>query len=280
MTREEIIKGLLDSEKGNNGIGILKLGPVPNYEKIKKEVETIIDSFPASYILSKEECRPYIKEFDIDLKKQIADMSKAIGKENKTNEQIQGANRIYKLFRESPGWPEDCKDYVKYSNPNDHWKFHFSDEFPNIGKYIEGYPNLVRFWINGLMPGTRFIPHREILTWPWRGDITLIPRIHVPFMSDSSSIFNINGYNYNLEEGNAYFVNIGAYHYASNDSNIPRYHFLIDSILDENLLSMFQNAEIPTPVSYTEKEEIKLEHDKRSPIDLDLQTYNHIRILK
>jgi hypothetical protein len=99
-------------------------------------------------------------------------------------------------------------------------------------------------------------------------------------MSDSSSIFNINGFNYNLEEGNAYFVNIGAYHYASNDSNIPRYHFLIDSILDENLLSMFQNAEIPIPVSYTEKEEIRPEHDKRSSVDLDLQTYDHIRILK
>lgn len=280
MTRTEIIKGLLESEKGNSGIDILELGMIPNYEKIKSEAEYIIDHFPASYVLTDDKCKSYIKEYDINLTKQIEEISIKLGKPNKTNEQIIGACRLYKLFKEFPGWTEDCKDYVKYGKPNEDWKFHFSEEFPNIGSYLNSLPHLVRFWINGLMPGTRFVPHREILTWNWQGSPSLIPRIHVPLMSDSTSIVNVNGYNYRLEEGRAYFINIGAYHYAANNSNVPRYHFLIDCVLSEELLSMFETALIPNPISFTKKEILNPEHDKRSTVKLELQTHDHIKVLK
>lgn len=279
MTREKIINGLIESENGNTGIDILQLGEIPNYEKIKTEAEFIINHYPASYVLTNEECKPYIKDYDIDLRQQIKDMSIKLGKPNKTDEQIVGACRLYKLFRESPGWAEDCKDYIKYGQPNENWKFHFNEEFPNIGLYLNSIPHLVRAWINGLMPGTRFVPHREILTWKWQGSPSLIPRIHVPLMSDNSSTINVNGYNYKLEEGYAYFLNVGAYHYAENNSNVPRYHFLIDCILSNQLLDIFKNAIVPKPIEFVGKEEIKPEHNKLSEIDINHRRYEHIKIL-
>jgi hypothetical protein len=279
MTKDEIISGMLSAELTDNGIGLLDLGPIANFENIKSEVDKIIKTHNSSYTISNDSFRKYIDTNDDDLKARIAAISAKYGKPNKTNEQIVGAARIYKLFRETPGWFEDCKDYVKYGDINNPWKFHYSDEYPAIAEYISTFPNLVRFWINGLMPGTRFVPHREILSWRWNNKNVIIPRIHIPFLEDPTSVFNINGYNYNLKKGHAYFVNIGSYHYAANNSEIPRYHFLIDCILSHSLLERFQNASIPNPISYEEKEEIDLAHNKRSEIPAEERVVGNINIL-
>lgn len=279
MDRTEIINGILKGEMDDNGINILDLGPVPNFENIKKEVENIVKTRNSSYTINDESLRKYIREGDDDLRALMAAISAKYSKPNKTNEQIRGAARIYKLFRETPGWTEDCKDYVKYGNPENPWKFHYYEEYPSIAEYITTFPNLVRFWINGLMPNTYFVPHREILTWKWKDKNVIIPRIHVPFMNDSTSIFNINGYNYNLKEGHAYFVNIGACHYAANNSEIPRHHFLIDTLLDEKVLSKLQKGTVPKPVSYTGPLDIDPIHNKRSEIPVEERTIERISIL-
>lgn len=279
MDREEVISGMLNAELNDNGIGLLDLGPVPNFSKIKEEVEVIIKNYNSSYTINDDSYQKWIRDGDDDLKARIESIAIKYGKPNKSAEQIRGMNRIYKLFRESPGWIEDCKDYVKYGNPDSPWKFWYSDDFPSINEYVSSYNHLVRFWINGLMPGTRFVPHREILTWVWKNQPVLIPRIHVPFMDDPTSIFNINGYNYHLKEGHAYFVNIGAYHYAANNSEVPRYHFLIDAILDEKLLQVLQNGTVPEPVSYSGKPDIEPVHNKRSEIPAEDRTVEKIIIL-
>lgn len=279
MDRKELIDGILKAEITDEGIVLLDLGPIPNFKQIKEEVIFIIDNYNASYTINDDSFRKYIKRGDDDLKERIAAISNKYNKPNKSAEQIQGMNRIYKLLRESPGWIEDCKDYVKYGNPDNPWKFWYKDQFPAINDYVTSYNHLVRFWLNGLMPGTRFVPHREILTWRRKDQSVIIPRIHVPFIDDPTSIFNINGYNYNLKEGHAYFVNIGACHYAANNSEIPRYHFLIDALLDENLLSKLQNGLIPKPISYEGPLKIESVHNKRSEIPIEDRTAEKIVIL-
>lgn len=278
MNRETLINGILNAEANDDGIGLLDLGPVPNFEKIKEEVNYIIEHFNASYMINDDSFRPYIKDGDDDLKARIDAIAAKYGKPNKTADQIRGMNRVYKLYRESPGWFEDCKDYVKYGGDAS-WQFWYKDEFPNINDYVSSFSHLVRFWINGLMPGTGFVPHREILTWNWKNKPVIIPRIHVPFIDDPTSVFNVNGYNYNLKEGHAYFLNIGSYHYAVNNSNISRYHFLIDALLDEKLLEMLQNGKIPEPFSYTGKADVDPVHNKRSEISAADRTVDKIFIL-
>lgn len=279
MNRTEILKGLLDSENENNGIDILDLGPVENFEEIKKEVNHIIETKPASYILENSSYLPYIKPYDVDLKAQIIEMSRKIGKENYTYEQIKGANRIFKLFREQPGWVEDCKDYVKYGNNSTEWKFHFSEEYPYVSNFINSLPNLVRFWINGLLPNSRFQPHYEILTWKWNDSPVMVPRLHLPFMDEPDSVFNLNGKNYHLKEGNLYFVNIAAYHYAANNSTKPRFHFLIDCIMSEQLIKLFEKGVIPMPISEEPIQQVDPKFNKRSEYPVEMRRIENIRIL-
>lgn len=280
MDRKELINGILKAEKEDDGINLLDLGPIPNFEDLKKEVEIITNTYNCSYVTNdKEKYGHFIKEGDIDFNDILDKIFQTTSRVNRGFEQIQGMLKGRKLFRKEPGWIDDCIDYIKYGDPNNPWKFWYGDEFPTINNIINGFKYPARVWISGLMPGTRFIPHREVISWNWNNQPVIVPRLHIPFLDDESSIFNVNGYNYNLKEGHLYFVNIGAYHYAANNSNTSRYHVLIDAILDEALLERLQNGTVPTPNEYVGKEEINPLHNKRSDIPAEDRIYEKMKIL-
>jgi hypothetical protein len=53
-------------------------------------------------------------------------------------------------------------------------------------------------------------------------------RVHVPLMSNASSVFIVGGEAHRLHEGQAYLVNIGAPHSVVNHGITPRIHFMLD----------------------------------------------------
>lgn len=280
MNRKEVIDGILKAEKEDDGINLLDLGPISDFDNLKKEVETITNNYNSSYVTNdKEKFGKFIEKDDVDFNDIVNKIYQTTNRINKGFEQIQGMLKMRKLFRKEPGWIDDCIDYIKYGDPNSPWKFWYGDEFPTIDNLINSFKYPARTWISGLMPGTRFIPHREVISWRWRNEPIILPRLHIPFLDNDSSIFNVNGYNYRLKEGHLYFVNIGTYHFAANNSDTPRYHILIDAILDETLLERLQNGTVPTPTEYVGKEEIDPIHNKRSEISIDDRIYEKMKIL-
>ena len=168
---------------------------------------------------------------------------------------------------------------MKFYKEGGDWKFHYQKEYPIIGNFINTFPNLVRCWINGLMPGTRFKPHYEALTWKYMDMPVLVPRIHITFKSDPKSILHVNGKDYCLQEGRMYFINIGNYHFAHNNSNEQRYNLLIDCILGDKLLNLFQNGQYVEPVSFTKKINVPAEWNKTSSFEYKDRTADKIKIV-
>jgi hypothetical protein len=279
MNRNELLEGLLESEKGNQGIDILKLKKVDEYEKIKKEVFSIIEKKPASFICNDNNLKSkFIKDYDDDLKQKIIEVSKKTGKPNTTYNQIIGANRIYKLFRKSPGWVEDGVDFVKYHKEGELWKFYYENEFPYLTKYLNNDDFLVRAWINGLMPNSSFKPHKEILTYKYKQWNVMIPRIHITFVNDTNSYFNLNGKNYILEEGVEYLINISSYHYAKNMSDSPRYNLLTDYFMNEELLERLCEGTVPSVINEESLIDIEEQNNKKSDIDLNKLKIKDIKV--
>jgi quercetin dioxygenase-like cupin family protein len=80
-------------------------------------------------------------------------------------------------------------------------------------------------------------------------------KLHIPIITNPNIIFNINGIDYNLEEGIAYIVDVGVHHYYTNNSDINRWHLICDiydvgnnfnigSITEQEFETEKQNAEL------------------------------------
>ncbi len=74
-----------------------------------------------------------------------------------------------------------------------------------------------------------------------------IARLHIPIRTNNDVIFtfyenenDLKGKLFNLKTGHYYYLDVTKHHSVSNNSNIDRYHLVIDCFVNDELKTLFK----------------------------------------
>lgn len=111
-------------------------------------------------------------------------------------------------------------------------RFHGSEKYPTLSKFISTFPDTINFRVNVLGPRARLSAHEEhsvIRTASM--SVGLRVRFHLPVVSSPLAEMMLDGYVYHLRPGTGYFVNHGCIHSARNGGERHRIHLVWDMLL-------------------------------------------------
>lgn len=103
--------------------------------------------------------------------------------------------------------------------------------------------NLVNLRLNGLGKNSGLGAHEERPVRAYaNGTVKYKIRFHLPIFTNPNAAILLDGEKFHFDEGILYFFNQACVHSAANEGEEPRYHFVVDCILDrilqKNLLSL------------------------------------------
>lgn len=227
---DSFVQNLLNAQN-DNGINVLNLGKINNFESIKDEISNIINNKSGTLILEKGDKEFYRDDDDII----------KVSDHIKLHDQLYGGCRSFQLLRPEPGWHEIYNGLSSDVDYNQ-WKFWAGDEYPNLFKFIKSLTSCYNCCINGFLPHSKFTVHREPIVKKFRNKWVMICRFHIPILTNNKCLNYVGDGLYHFEEGYNYFFNVAAKHDGRNDSDLPRYHLLYDLILTEKVIDMLRSA--------------------------------------
>jgi len=97
-------------------------------------------------------------------------------------------------------------------------------------------PNLVNLRLNGLGKNSGLGAHEEcpVKAFP-NGSLKYKIRFHLPIFTNPDAAILLDGQRFHFEESVLYFFNQSCVHSAVNEGEEPRYHFVLDCLLDRSL---------------------------------------------
>lgn len=112
--------------------------------------------------------------------------------------------------------------------------------FPSIKKLIDiHFPNTVMaVRLMNLRAGAQIKKHRDHELNYENGEV----RLHIPLQTHPSVIFHIDDETIHLPIGTCWYLNTNLPHAVQNPSNQDRIHLVIDSKVDPNIETLFNNA--------------------------------------
>lgn len=91
--------------------------------------------------------------------------------------------------------------------------------------------------IHALNAGAKIKPHRDIGYNIEQGKI----RIHIPIITHADVLIKINQNNIVMKPGECWYCNFNEVHEVQNNSKITRVHLIIDCLVNDWLLDVFNN---------------------------------------
>lgn len=132
-------------------------------------------------------------------------------------------------------------------------KFHHSEKYPHLAKFISLFPHATNFRINILHEKSCFTQHQEDLCFFHR--ITKQPslrvRFHLPIKTHDEALMLSNGQLFHFNPGIVYFFHNGTVHDGINQSSTEsRVHLLWDMLLTQDTFDRMFKRSIDSPLLY------------------------------
>ncbi|WP_350289498.1 aspartyl/asparaginyl beta-hydroxylase domain-containing protein [uncultured Croceitalea sp.] len=140
----------------------------------------------------------------------------------------------------------DFSDFSTDHNLNtENKKFHYSDKFPTINKFIKMFPDCTNFRLNGMGKNSGLSPHEEHIVFKNKKDNSnfIRARFHLPIMTNEKVEMLLDKTLYRYKEGEIYFFNNGSVHSANNKGETYRFHLLWDMILSKEAYDIMFNEQ-------------------------------------
>lgn len=232
MDVNDIIDNFLSAEREENECFLYKLFYVENFYELKKEIEDIVNSKESTIIGNISNNEKYVLNED-----------EIVPTNEKLSTIIEGAWKSHTIFRKTLGWFENepypkCKDDILGK------KFFHKDDYPEVAKYLNLFPNKIGSNISSLLPNTRLLPHSESALVNFEEKLSYIFRFHLTIHENITSYHWFNGNYYHLEPGYVYLFNFGAKHAAFNNSQNIRSNLIIDSLASKKMNSLLKFAKL------------------------------------
>jgi hypothetical protein len=128
-------------------------------------------------------------------------------------------------------------------------RFHASDRYPNLGKFVSAFSHSINFRLNVLSPGASLSPHREPVCFRARDSrIGLRLRLHLPIETNQSAEFRLDDRLYVFQQGQIILFNQGCVHAAANHGMMDRLHLVWDMLLTSSTAQiLFGGGPAPIP---------------------------------
>lgn len=127
-------------------------------------------------------------------------------------------------------------------------KFHYMDEFPNLGNFINSFPDKINFRLNLLKPGSGLGQHEEQIVEKYLKRPFLRIRFHMPIQTNIHSNVFLDGEWFHYEEGKIYFFNNGCVHCAENNGTTDRLHLVWDCVFTKKIAEILSTGYATTPI--------------------------------
>lgn len=210
-----VISEILRADNHNDGLKTLFIETPDNFENIKKECIDIFQNYNSSDVTNKDHRTFWTNPY--------------------------GEARQWSLWNETGFFDENNSISAKPKNIKNK-KFHHDDRFPNLGKFLNQWPDKINARLNLLSPNSGLSQHEEQIQQKWGDSNTIRIRFHLPIITDEKCLVFLDGEWFHFEEGKVYFFNNGCVHSAQNKSNVKRLHLVWDCLLSRKILEKLENG--------------------------------------
>lgn len=215
------VGGLRKAFEHTGGIKTLCLGEIDPawFAAIQREVREIIENAPSS---------------DVTQKGHVTNWTRPKGKVQQ-----------FSLFNSSGNSGDYTGDYGALEDTKK--KRLVFPEKAAIARFAALFGGRLRsLRLNGMGPSSGLNAHEEVSISATPTGPRFITRFHLPIVTNDKAWMFLDGERFQYREGKLYFFNHGCVHAGNNESDVPRYHFVLDCFLNRPL---FENVISPAAVS-------------------------------
>lgn len=220
---DKLTKLIIDGDMHNGGVKTLEIYEVPNFEKIKNECLNLYKNFKSSDVTQINHRTFWTKPYG-------------------------GANQ-WDLFNESGVF--DSNEGIGVKNIKNK-KFHHNKIFPNLGEFINSWPDKINFRLNLLSPGSGLGQHEEQIIENYQNEPFIRIRFHLPIITNKECNVFLDGDWYHFFEKYVYFFNNGCVHCAENNSKEDRLHLVWDCMYTKNIRNILERGKTIKPIRHSD----------------------------
>lgn len=202
----DLAQQIIDADFHKEGLKTLLIGKEENFNSIQEECLSLYKNFKSS---------------DVTLPSHRTYWTNPYGKANQ-----------WDLFNADGKFDSNDGIGIKYLKNK---KFHHHDKFPNLGKFIDSFPDKINFRLNLLKPGSGLGQHEEQIVETYQKKPFIRIRFHLPIQTNEFSNVFLDGEWFHYSEGNVYFFNNGCIHCAENNGDEDRLHLVWDCVFTKRI---------------------------------------------
>ncbi len=202
------LRGIIDGNYHRGGLKCQRLFRVDDqfFATLVAEVKTLVEKYTPSAVKDKDHVTNWTNPY--------------------------GTAVQFSLFNESGKFDDFSTDHNRTRQGK---RFHYAEEFPTLARFIDAFPHAYNMRLNGMGKKSGLSPHEEhVVSQSSDGNhVQVRARFHLPVATNPGAEMFLDGEVFHFEAGSVYFFNNGCIHSASNSGETFRYHFVWDTLLNQ-----------------------------------------------